>query len=339
MHWKEILRKNFTRWEKLADFLELGSLERNLLIHRPDFPLNLPYRLAEKIEKGTLQDPILRQFLPLKEELNVINGFQQDPLQEKAVKESPKLLHKYEGRALLVTTSACAMHCRYCFRQHFPYETAKGFEEELKLLRADESIRELILSGGDPLSLSDSTLEALFRDLEKIPHLRHLRFHTRFPVGIPERIDESFISLLATLRFRLWFVLHINHPREVDSELVARLAELQKIGVVLLNQTVLLRGVNDSVAVLKELSQTLVEAGILPYYLHQLDRVQGAHHFEVEQEIGLQIMQELTASLPGYAVPRYVQECGGAASKSHLFYSRDAEECQPLLHRAGTGLC
>lgn len=238
---------------------------------------------------------------------------------EDSFRKEAKLLHKYKGRALLVCTSVCAMHCRYCFRQNFAYDTAnKSFSQELALIREDPSLHEIILSGGDPLSLSDNRLQELFVELSSIPHITRIRFHTRFPIGIPERITHAFMALLQSLPQQIWFVLHINHYRELDEDIIRKIRELQKIGVVVLNQSVLLKGVNDNVETLKELCEQLVNHGVLPYYLHQLDRVQGAAHFEVDEKKGQQLIQALAAQLPGYAVPKYVREIPGEPNKTAL---------------------
>lgn len=317
--WKTILRQNFTQWDKLAYFLELDPSLQAQIDRAPAFSLNLPMRLAEKIAKNTLDDPILKQFLPVLAEQKVEVGFKLDPVQDASFQKAPKLLHKYEGRALLVATSACAMHCRFCFRQNFDYETEeKGFKKELELIAQDQSLHEIILSGGDPLSLSNRVLKNLLDDLAQIKHITRVRFHTRFPVGIPERIDEDFLALFDDKPYQFWFVLHINHPRELDQAIFERMKLLQRRGVVVLNQAVLLKGVNDSVEVLKELFEKLVDHGIFPYYLHQLDKVQGKGHFEVPEDQGKALMQELAKSLPGYAIPKYAKEVAGEASKTFL---------------------
>lgn len=315
-NWRLLQRENFTQIGKLADFLELDPKKREKLLKAPPFPLNFPKRLAEKVKKNSLEDPILRQFLPLVEETKEIPGFLSDPVCDTSFQKTPHLLQKYGGRALLITTSACIMNCRFCFRQNYPYEGgAKTFEKELEVLRNDPSIHEVILSGGDPLSLSDQTLGELFKGLEAIPHLKLLRFHTRFPIGIPKRITPEFVSLLNKTRLQPIFVLHTNHPRELDEEVFAA---LKKLSVPLLSQTVLLRGVNDAVATLKELFLKLVVHGILPYYLHQLDRVKQAHHFEVPIEKGKELIAALRKELPGYAVPTYVQEMAGEPHKTPI---------------------
>jgi EF-P beta-lysylation protein EpmB len=317
--WRQVLRQNFTRWERLADFLELSPDQREVIDTQPAFPLNLPMRLAQKIEKRTLNDPILRQFLPLKEENAAIPDFISDPVSDESFRRESKLLHKYEGRALIISTSACAMHCRYCFRRHFDYNTQeKEFDQELDLVANDSSIHEIILSGGDPLSLSNERLGALIDALSVISHIERIRFHTRFPIGIPERIDEGFLRIIQDCPKQVWFVIHSNHPREYDDEIWDRLKAIQKLGYPVLNQTVLLHLVNDDATVLKALSELLVNHGVIPYYLHQLDRVQGAAHFEVSERRGLNLVQEIASSLPGFAVPKYVKEIPGRLSKTPL---------------------
>ena len=320
---KDIIQKNFTCRKKLADFLLLDEQARESILPKSQFPLNLPFRLAQKIQKGTLDDPILKQFLPTHKESIKSSGFLSDPVNDVGSQKTYKLLHKYHGRVLLVCTSACAMHCRYCFRQNFDYEVKdKTYQEELDYIKNDSSIREVILSGGDPLSLPNRVLGNLLKRLSEIKHVKNIRFHTRYPIGIPERIDDPFLTLLEEIPQQIWFVIHCNHPRELDDEIFYRLAQLRKIGVMVLNQAVLLKGVNDNVDVLKELCETLIDHGILPYYLHQLDRVQGAGHFEVSEEEGLRLINELRGVLPGYAVPRYVREIAGEKSKTELLKNK-----------------
>lgn len=315
--WRQIQRENFNQSSALVEFLELNEENRRQVLPSANFPLNLPRRLAEKIEKNHLQDPILRQFVPLQEELRMSAGFCNDPVGDSAAQKASKFLHKYPGRALLLCTSSCAMHCRFCFRQNFPYATGQAvFGTELRLIAEDSSLQEIILSGGDPLSLSDAVLQDLLESLSSIPHIKRIRFHTRFPIGIPERIDELFLQLLASISTQIIVVVHSNHPRELDEEVLASLKKIQKLGIPVLNQTVLLRGINDNLATLKTLFETLASNGILPYYLHQLDRVQGAAHFEVEEDVGLQLMEQLRECLSGYAVPHYVREIAGEASKT-----------------------
>lgn len=321
--WQSLLRQSFTNLDHLADFLELKPSEREKLCKRSsqelkDFPLLIPRRLAEKMAKGTLDDPILRQFVPLLEEEHSVEHFGKDPVQEQQGCITPRLLHKYAGRALLVCTSACAMHCRYCFRRHYPYAPATDWSKEIALIAADSSLVEIILSGGDPLSLSDRTLIELIHQLEAIPHLKRLRFHTRFLIGIPERVTATLCAALRSTRLQVWCVVHSNHPKELDDDVAAALKRLRNEGVFLLNQSVLLRGVNDSVDVLQALSERLLDIGVIPYYLHQLDRVQGAAHYEVPEEEGRALVTALHGRLSGYGVPRYAREEGGMPGKTVL---------------------
>ncbi len=317
--WQQIWRTNFTDLTKLADFLELNAEQRRELHPSSSFVLNLPLRLAQKITKRTLEDPLLKQFVPLLLENHVHEEFLTDPVGDRLSCSTPKLLHKYAGRVLLLLTSACAMHCRYCFRKNFDYDVdLKGFDREIEYIRADPTIQEIILSGGDPLSLSNKNLKELFKKLSSIPHLKRLRLHTRFPMGIPERIDCELLELLHDLSLQVWIVIHANHAREFDSAIWTALQQLRRQGAVLLCQSVLLKGVNDCLESLVDLCQTLVDHGILPYYLHQLDRVTGARHFEVAEERGRELIEQLTHRLSGYAVPKYVKEISQEPSKTAL---------------------
>jgi L-lysine 2,3-aminomutase len=313
--WRSILRKNFTRVELLADFLELNEKQRAQLISRPDFSLQVPFRLAQKMAKGTLEDPLVKQFLPTRQELETHSDSLRDPVCDQVFQKGRKLLRKYEGRVLLVCTGSCAMHCRFCFRQHFAYDPSKTFEDELAHIERDSSIQEVILSGGDPLSLADETLGYLLGELAKLAHVKRIRFHTRFPIGIPERIDEEFLNIAAKVPQQVYFVIHCNHPHELDQEIFDHLKPLQRLGWLLLNQAVLLKGVNDDVNTLKLLAEQLVDHGILFYYLHQLDPVQGAAHFTVEEAKGAFLLSEIAKKLPGYAVPKYVREIPGETNK------------------------
>lgn len=314
--WRQVFQRNIRDWKVLADFLELSNEQRDQILTDSRFPLNIPLRLAKKMKKGSLEDPLLKQFLPMKSEAILQLGFGLDPVGDCQSRKSPQLLHKYAGRVLLVATGVCAMHCRYCFRQHFDYGSEdKSFDAELELIRKDESIHEVILSGGDPLALSDRALKSLLERISAIPHIKRIRFHTRFIVGIPERIDESFMSILEGIRPQIVFVLHINHPEEIDEDIIKSVKALLKAGVVVLNQSVLLKGVNDDLKTLSELCEKLVNSGVMPYYLHQLDKVAGAAHFEVSEEKGKMLIQELNKLLPGYAVPKYVREVTGEPGK------------------------
>lgn len=317
--WRQIQKNNFRSWKLLSQFLELDEASSAHFASSPVFPLNLPLRLAEKIQKNQLNDPILLQFLPNRLETQPVPGFSKDPVEDAAFRRKGRLLHKYKGRALLVASSACAMHCRYCFRQNFNYlDKSEDFSEELEILQADRSISEIILSGGDPLSLSDQNLSHLIKRLEKIGHLKRLRFHTRFPIGIPERIEESFLKILSETSLKVWFVIHCNHPTELDTEVLTALENIQRLGVPILNQAVLLKGVNDNFETLLTLYEKLGNQGINAYYLHQLDKVQGAAHFEVSEEMGTSLVEALATRLPGYAVPKYVKEIAGQEHKTRI---------------------
>ncbi len=320
--WRTIQRSNFTCWQKLAEFLQLNSEAKEKIIECKHFPLNLPRRLADKIEKNNLSDPILKQFLPTVEELVYQDTDLLDPVGDGKAKKCAKLLHKYDARALLITTSACAMHCRYCFRRNFPYDNEdKSFANELELIKKDNSLSEIILSGGDPLSLSNEMLQRLIQALGEIDHVKKIRFHTRFPIGIPERIDEDFLSILSRARAQIIFVIHVNHPKELDDTVLLALKKVMYLGIPILNQSVLLRGVNDCQKVMKELLIKLTDHGVIPYYLHYLDRAQGASHFSTQEDEGIKILQALSSELPGYAIPRYVKEIAGMPSKTPILPS------------------
>jgi EF-P beta-lysylation protein EpmB len=292
------------------------------------FRLRVPRGFVRRMRSGDPTDPLLRQVLPVAPELTEQPGFEADPLAERAAMRSPGLLHKYHGRALLITTGACAIHCRYCFRREFPYQQAHGghprWHQALEVLATDPSIEELILSGGDPLSLTTARLALLTDQLRSIPHLKRLRLHTRTPVVLPERVDSELLAWLSSLPWPCVIVLHCNHGNEIDAAVRDAAASLKGTGVTLLNQSVLLAGVNDSVQALRALSENLWSAGVLPYYLHLLDRVRGTAHFEVPQARARQLMAQLAAQLPGYLVPRLVRESPGAASKTVLAPAWDA---------------
>jgi len=286
------------------------------------FGLFVPREFLVRIGVGDPHDPLLRQVLPRSEESDEIEGFVADPLHEASVTPTPGLLHKYHARALLVTTGACAVHCRYCFRRHFPYSTAPrstvAWRPALQYLADDSSIREVILSGGDPLTLVDPLLAELVGELEQIPHLRRLRIHSRLPVVIPQRVNNSLLGWLQSTRLTAIFVIHVNHPQEIDAEVAAALGRLIDAGIPVLNQAVLLAGVNDDATVLATLCERLIDLRVIPYYLHLLDRVAATAHFEVPEARARGLAQQLSERLPGYAVPRLARETAGEASKTVL---------------------
>ena len=285
-----------------------------------DFPLRVPRAFVRRMQRGNPADPLLRQVLPLAAENVAVPGFSADPLAEAAATVAPALIQKYAGRVLLITASACAVHCRYCFRRNFPYsEHRLGVADEaLAAIREDSSITEVIASGGDPLMLTDVHFSRLLSALEAIPHVRRLRIHTRLPVVIPSRVTRSLLERLAGSRLGVVVVLHINHPNEIDAEVVGAVRDLNGAGLTVLNQAVLLAGVNDDIEVQVDLSGRLFDAGILPYYLHLLDPVAGAHHMLVDDERASQLYAAMRARLPGYLVPRLARETPGQPAKDWL---------------------
>jgi len=286
------------------------------------FPLRVPMSFVARMRRGDPDDPLLRQVLPLAAENATQPQGLQDPVGDLAAQASPGLLHKYHGRALLVTTGACAIHCRYCFRRHFPYAKGNPLHrhrtDSLQYLAEHPELSELILSGGDPLSLPDRQLAEWVGECERLPQLQTLRLHTRLPVVLPSRVNAELCDWLSRTRLNTVIVLHVNHPREIDAEVRQACQALRQTGATLLNQSVLLRGVNDTLETLESLSRTLFAAGVLPYYLHQFDPVQNALHFTVPAAEGQTLLSGLRARLPGYLVPRYVQEIPGAGAKIPL---------------------
>lgn len=285
------------------------------------FPLRVPWSFAARMRKGDPLDPLLLQVLTAQDEFEVTPGFSIDPLDEQH-SVVPGLLHKYHNRALLLVKGGCAVNCRYCFRRHFPYQDNQGnksnWRQALDYIRQHPELDEIIFSGGDPLMAKDHELDWLINELETIPHVQRLRIHSRLPVVIPARITETLCQRLSQTRLRVLLVTHINHANEIDSELRESMARLHRAGVTLLNQSVLLRGVNDNASTLAALSNALFDAGVLPYYLHVLDKVQGAAHFLVSDEDARDIMKQLLSQVSGYLVPRLTREIGGEASKTLL---------------------
>lgn len=286
------------------------------------FPLFAPWPYIARMAKGDIADPLLRQVLPLADEQNEQLGFAADPVGDSAAQVAPGLLQKYNGRALLITTGACAIHCRYCFRRQYPYSSAPkspaDWQPALDHIAADPTIDEVILSGGDPLTLTDGHLAELARRIAQVPHVRRLRIHTRLPIVIPQRVTTELIDWLRGTRLTPIMVVHANHPQEIDDLTAAALSRLIDAGIPVLNQSVLLRGINDNPDALIRLSRRLVDFRVMPYYLHQLDRVTGASHFEVPITRGLELIDAMRRALPGYAVPRYVQEVAGDSNKRVL---------------------
>lgn len=286
------------------------------------FPLRVPRPFLRRMRRGDPRDPLLLQVLPGAAELQSPDGFSGDPLAEAHANPVPGVVHKYRGRLLLIAAGQCAVNCRYCFRREFPYGdnhlSRTQWRAALEYIGAQQDLREVILSGGDPLALGDRQLARLAGELAAIPHLDKLRVHSRLPIVAPSRVTDELLEWLAGSRLKPVLVLHCNHAREIDGEVRAALRKLRTAGVTLLNQAVLLRGVNDSVAALSELGEALFDGGVLPYYLHQLDRVRGAAHFEVDDDTARALVEDVRGRLPGYLVPRLVREVPGAASKTPL---------------------
>ena len=283
------------------------------------FPLRVPRGFVARMERGNPADPLLRQVLPLGEEFRQVPGYVTDPLQERDFRDGRGLLQKYEGRVLLTATGACGVHCRYCFRRHFPYaeeNPRRDWPAVVDAIAADDSIHEVILSGGDPLTLDTRRLAEMSKALANIPHIRRFRIHSRQPVVLPERVDAELLDWLGSLPWPTTLVIHANHGNEVDATVSAAIADLRGVGVHVLNQAVLLRGINDSEDALVALSEALYAAGALPYYLHLLDRVEGAAHFDVDEETARRLMHDVHSRLPGFLVPRLVREIPGKSGKT-----------------------
>lgn len=321
-------------WQKeLADavrdgheLLRLLQLEHSGLADRlggeREFPVLVPRPFIALMEPGNEQDPLLRQVLGVREEKQQVAGYVQDPLGEQQANVRPGVVHKYHGRVLLIATGGCAVNCRYCFRRHFPYADNRvgrhQWEQALEYVAADRSISEVILSGGDPLLLDDAALQQLCGQIAAIGHVRRLRIHSRVPVVLPQRLTPELQAMLAALRLQVSLVLHVNHPHEISADLRRGLDGLRRQGITLLNQSVLLSGVNDDAQVLCRLSEELFAAGVLPYYLHRLDPVQGAHHFDLPQQRIAQLYRHMREHLPGYLLPRLVCEEAGQPHKTQL---------------------
>ncbi|MDE2148969.1 MAG: EF-P beta-lysylation protein EpmB [Gammaproteobacteria bacterium] len=286
------------------------------------FPLRVPRSFVARMRRGDPRDPLFLQVWPAAREADRHGGFGRDPVGEWPQRAAGGVIRKYRGRALVVTTGACAVHCRYCFRRHYPYGdpfgARGGWRATLTELAADASLEEVILSGGDPLSLDDDKLAALIHGLNAIPHLRRLRLHTRTAVVEPQRVGDRLLAVLAQSRLTRVVVLHTNHANELDRSVAAACAGLRQVSCLLLNQSVLLADVNDSVEALAALSQALCDLGVLPYYLHVMDKVAGAAHFEVDSTRAAWLMRGLAACCPGYLVPRLVRERAGAAAKEWI---------------------
>ncbi len=322
--WQQELAQVIRSPVELFELLELNSAELPASLRADgEFALRVPRPYLARMRKGDPQDPLLRQVLPLGEELLPMAGYSRDPLNEQAANPIPGLVHKYGSRVLLIVSPICAINCRYCFRRHFPYPDNKPsraqWHRALDYIRADTRINEVIYSGGDPLATSDRQLLWLTEAIAAIDHVKRLRVHTRLPVVIPARIDRDCLAWLTRTRLQTVVVLHINHANEIDGDVKQAVGLLRAAGVTVLNQAVLLAGVNDTAAALIDLSETLFAAGALPYYLHLLDPVQGAAHFAVSESAARSLQRAMQARLPGFLVPRMVRERHGEPAKVAFF--------------------
>ena len=321
--WHQSLTRAIRNPDELLDRLGLSESLRPAAHEAARlFPLMVPESYLRRIDPSNPNDPLLRQVLPLFQESFEVPGFELDAVDDASFRLAPGLLKKYSGRALLIATGSCAVHCRYCFRRHYPYgeepRRLDDWQPALDAIAADTSIQEILLSGGDPLMLTDRRLSDLLDRLEAVPHLRRLRVHTRLPIVLPERVTGTLLDRLTECRLTTVVVVHANHAAELVADCAEALRKLVAAPLTVVNQAVLLRGVNDLVEAQCDLSTALIDLGVLPYYLHQLDRVAGASHFEVPVEEGRALVQEMRRRLPGYAVPRFVREIPGEAHKTVL---------------------
>ncbi|QBY03896.1 EF-P beta-lysylation protein EpmB [Thalassotalea sp. HSM 43] len=320
--WEKELANVVTDPKQLLSMLNID--ENKYSSHFPArklFPVRVPRPFIEKMQKNNIEDPLLQQVMPRSEEFSDVEGFVSDPLQEHdTVAEG--LLHKYKNRVLMIVKAGCAVNCRYCFRRHFPYQdnspNKQRWQEAIDYIKQHEEINEVIFSGGDPLMAKDSHLQWLIEQINNIAHITRLRIHTRLPVVIPSRINPALLSTLSESRLRIIMVLHINHSNEICDDLSRAVMMLKQHDILVLNQSVLLKGINDDAQTLCDLSEKLFSVDILPYYLHLLDPVKGAAHFHVDLHQAKSIAKKMMANLPGFLMPKVVQELAGEANKTPL---------------------
>jgi EF-P beta-lysylation protein EpmB len=319
--WQHQLQSAFKNIDELCAYLQLDSSQ--LRCSSPEaarnFPFKVPLSFAASMVKGDPDDPLLRQVLPVQDELLEFPGFSRNPVGDLESAVAPGILQKYHGRALLINTGSCAINCRYCFRRNFPYPDMQfnrlAEQQAVEFIRQDSSVQEVILSGGDPLLLSDSKIQALIRQLESIGHVKRLRIHSRMPIVLPARISNALVNVLMQCSLQVVLVVHCNHANEISERVVSALNKLRFGGIALFNQAVLLKGVNDNAAALRLLSEKLFLHQVIPYYLHLLDKASGTAHFEVSDQEAKTLYAELRAKLPGYLVPKLVRERAGGLFK------------------------
>lgn len=323
LSWQQQLSSAFTNPTELCHYLELAPPESLSQAATVNFPLRVPHSFVARMEKGNLDDPLLKQVLPVADEMQLLPGFSADPVGDLSATAEVGVIHKYYGRALFIMTGSCAINCRYCFRRNFPYSelqlSKQKQQQAIAYLQNHPELSEIILSGGDPLLLSDNKLADLITQLDEIPHLKRIRIHSRLPIVLPARVTETFLEVLTQSAKKIALVVHCNHSQELNSEVKVAFDKIRANGISLLNQSVLLKGINDSASQLHELSEKLFEFGILPYYLHLLDKAQGTGHFEVPKSEAISLMRQLQKTLPGYLVPKLAQEEAGSASKTLIF--------------------
>ena len=323
LSWQQQLSTAFNNINDLCRYLELNPPKNLSYAAATNFALRVPLSFVMRMEKGNPDDPLLKQVLPIADERLVFPDFTADPVGDLAAITEVGVIHKYHGRALFMMTGSCAINCRYCFRRNFPYSefqlSKQKQQQAIAYLHNNPEISEIILSGGDPLLLSDNKLTEFIAQLDEIPHLKRIRIHSRLPIVLPARITLQFMDVLKQSAKQIVLVVHCNHANELNSEVKIACDRIRAVGIVLLNQTVLLKGVNDCAVQLHALSEKLFSFGVLPYYLHLLDKAQGTAHFEVSQTEAVSLMQQIQNTLPGYLVPKLAREEAGAASKTLVF--------------------
>lgn len=322
--WQQQLRAAFKTIDDLCRYLQLSPLDLPVSLEAAEnFPLKVPLSFAASMEKGNPHDPLLRQVLPINDEMSIYQGFSNDPVGDLQSASSAGVLHKYHGRVLLINTGSCAINCRYCFRKNFPYSELQLNKQKentaIQYIRNNVDISEVILSGGDPLLLTDDRLRELIEQLGRIEHVKRIRIHSRLPVVLPARITAELIETLACSPVQMVLVIHCNHANEINERVVAGLKSLKNSGITLFNQSVLLKGVNDNAEVLCTLSEKLFAQGVIPYYLHLLDKATGSGHFEIPEAEALELIRRVQSALPGYLVPKLVRERAGALAKEYVF--------------------
>ena len=324
MNWQQQLAQAFTNIDDLCRYLDLNPSDLAVSTSAAQqFALRVPLSFAASMEKGNPFDPLLRQVLPITDELAFYAGYTNDPVGDLPAATQTGILHKYQGRVLLINTGSCAINCRYCFRRNFPYAELQLSKQQehavLQSIQNDRSIQEVIFSGGDPLLLNDTRITRLIEQINQIDHIKRIRIHSRLPIVLPARLTPELINTLTQSPKQIIMVLHCNHANELNERVITACQQLKKHGITLLNQSVLLKGVNDDTAVLCELSERLFQHGVIPYYLHLLDKATGTGHFAVSETEALLLMERVQACLSGYLVPKLVKEVAGAESKRYVW--------------------